>query len=176
MSDGEASQPTINFGGEQIPAHEAWGRLETLSTATDLLDRFNADHPDLATEFTVQVVETVRHRLQRIQLTMPAKGGNEGGDTNGVDEVNLAKELLAKYSPEEVLEMLEAEHGVEMNIHALSQAAAEAYVQALAREAVELEANMVLPDQMADLWNELGRPAPGGGLWTTSKVHQLIKS
>ena len=42
------------------------------------------------------------------------------------------------------------------------------------REATEFEANRVLPEQTAELWNDSGRPAPGGGLWTAGKVSHLL--
>ena len=49
-----------------------------------------------------------------------------------------------------------------------------AYRAALSREATEYELNRISPQQAADLWNDLGRPAPGGGLWNAAKVQALL--
>ena len=48
------------------------------------------------------------------------------------------------------------------------------YTNALRREGSDLKTNRVSPEQTAQLWNEQGRPAPGGGLWSPTKVIKLL--
>ena len=48
--------------------------------------------------------------------------------------------------------------------------------EALSREAHRFALNRVSPEQTAELWIEAGRPAPGGGLWTATKITRLLVS
>ena len=123
---------------------------------------------ELASATTRDVVPLVRQRLKDIELHMPYKGSQ-------ADLAELAVNLLSSMSPEEVIDTLEQEHGARIGIVDLIQLAGDAaYRAALSREATEYELNRISPQQAADLWNDLGRPAPGGGLWNAAKVQALL--
>ncbi|RMG37997.1 MAG: hypothetical protein D6720_02225 [Gammaproteobacteria bacterium] len=163
-------EPHIRMGDEWIPAHQVWARLETASAVTDAIDRFNERFPHLSSDVTQEVVPLVRQRLRDIELRMP-KRRQETPDLAGI-----VAGLLEQMSPEEVLETLEAEQGVALNLNELIVMVGErAYMVALRREAVEYEANKILPEQTADIWNDLKRPAPGGGLWSRRKVEMVLQ-
>ena len=169
MAD-KPADPMIRFGGEWVPAHEVWEKMETATVVVATIDHFNEHFPDLSTKETRDVVPLVQQRLKQIELRMPPRDG-------GLPDLGpLANELLDEHSPEGALAAMRERHGVQLELQHLIQLAGQAYVGALTREATEFEANRVLPEQTAELWNDSGRPAPGGGLWTAAKVNRLLHS
>jgi hypothetical protein len=170
MSDQEFDeQPTIRFAGVWIPAHEVWSRMESATVVVEHIHRFNEQFPHLASEETRRVVPVVRQRLKEIELRMPSKD-------EPVDDVSdVAARLLETLTVEETLTALAEEHGVPLGVQQLIQIAGEEpYTSALRREGSDLKTNRVSPEQTAQLWNEQGRPAPGGGLWSPTKVIKLL--
>ncbi|MCB1800391.1 MAG: hypothetical protein KDI82_01765 [Gammaproteobacteria bacterium] len=167
MSD-STDQPMIRFGGELIPAHDAWKKMETVTVVVDHIDRFNEHFPHLSSRNTRDVVPLVRRRLKEIELHIPRP----------VELPDIGPEaaaLLASAAPEDVLDMLAEKHGAQITLVQLVQLAGEAaYLGALVREGKEFENNRILPEQTAQLWNELGRPVPGGGLWSAKKVEMVL--
>ena len=163
-------QPMIRFGDEWLPAHEVWAKMETANVVVAAIHRFNEQFPDLASTDTRSVVPLVRQRLKDIQLRMPAK-------TALPSLQGVAAGLLADMSPEEAIADLADKHGTRLDMRELIQLAGEqAYLHALHREATEYELNRISCEQMAELWNDAGRPAPGGGLWSGNKVCALLSA
>ena len=163
--------PMIRMGDAWVPAHEAWDRMETASTVADHIERFNRNFPELSTETTREVVSLVRQRLKDISLRMPPRPAPEQ------DLKEMAAELLVRLSPEEAIEQLFAVSGEELTLRELIALAGEqAYIEALTREALEYQANQILPEQTAQIWNDMARPAPGGGLWSGRKVARLLET
>ncbi len=161
--------PMIRLGDAWVPAHEAWARMETASAVAGHIERFNRRFPELSTETTREVVPLVRQRLKDISLRMPPKPPPE----QNLKE--MAAELLVRLSPEEAIEQLFAASGEELTLRELIALAGEqAYIEALTREALEYQANQILPEQTAQIWNDMARPAPGGGLWSGQKVEKLL--
>jgi len=164
----DSDEPVIRFGGEWVPAHAVWKKMETTTVVVDAIDNFNEQFPHLATDITREVVPTVRERLKQVEVRMPRK-------SELPDLSDVAAGLLGAMSPEDALETLSREHGTEMDMQQFIQLAGEqAYLEALYREAAEFADNRISPDQTSQLWNDLGRPAPGGGLWTEKKVQGLL--
>lgn len=165
--DSDQQEPTINFAGEWIPARDAWKKMETATVVLDAIDRFNEKFPHLASGDTRDVVPLVRKRLKDIQLRIPRKAQLPDLSTEAAD-------LLTTLPPEEVVNWLRDNHGVEMDMLQFIRLVGDSnYLAALGREARELQLNRISPDQAAQLWNELGRPAPGGGLWSAHKIGTL---
>ena len=165
----EPEEPMIRFGGEWLPAHDVWKKMETATVVTDAIDRFNNGFPDLASADTRNVVPLVRQRLKDIQLRMPTS------DAESTDFAPVASELLDAMSPEDAIEVLKDKHGIEMELGQLIQLVGEQkYLASLVREAKDFELNRISPKQTAQLWNEAGRPAPGGGLWSEDKINKLL--
>lgn len=169
MSDSK-DEPMIRFGGELIPAHDAWKKMETATVVVDHIARFNERFPHLSSRNTLDVVPLVRRRLKDIELHIPRKAELP-------DVGPEAAQLLATAAPEDVLDMLAEKHGMALTLSQLIQLAGEAaYISALLREGMEFDNNSIMPEQTAQLWNELARPVPGGGLWSAKKVQQILGS
>lgn len=166
---GSDKEPQIRFGNDWIPAHQAWGKMETAHAVVDAIEHFNTHFPKLASAQTRAAVPTVRQRLKDIEMRLPRKA-------EPTDYSAIAREMLARLGPEEALDELANEHQQSMNLHELIHLAGEKhYLAAMQREAMEFEANRILAEQTATIWNEMSRPAPGGGLWTQRKVEALLQ-
>lgn len=166
---GDEEQPLIRFGDQWIPAHLAWARMAMASEVADSIERFNQSFPNLSTPSSLEIVPLVRQRLKDISLRMPKKEACEPeiGD--------VLRDLLTRVSPEEAIEQVQEQTGKAMGIRDLICAAGEdAYLEALIREAREYQNNSILPAQTAQVWNDLGRPFPSGGLWSVKKVEEIL--
>ena len=164
-----AEEPMICFGGEWIPAHDVWKKMETTTVVVDAIARFNEHFPHLASADTRNVVPLVRQRLKDVTLRMPPRK-SELPDLSGV-----ATELLRAMPVEDVIDTLNDKHGLTLSLGQLIQLVGEkAYIEALRHEAAELEMNRISAEQTAQLWNDAGRPAPGGGLWSSKKIAVLL--
>lgn len=163
------NEPLIKLGDRWVPAHQAWARMETASGFADSIERFNRRFPDLTTKTTRDVVPLVRQRLRNIALRMPEKA------TEPADPGTILAELLAQVSPEEAIAELHERTGQSVDLRELISLAGEkAYIGALTREANEFRKNCIHPDQTAQIWNEMGRPLPSGGLWSGRRVEELL--
>jgi len=157
-------QPKIRFGGNWIPAHDLWKKMETVTAVMQKIDRFNRKFPELDSADTRDVVPLVRQRLKEIELQMPR-------NANFSDLTNAAAELLGSLTLEEAIDALAEQHGTRVDVQQLIRLAGEKpYLQSLAREAHEPRQNKVSPEQMAQLWNDLARPAPGGACRPARKL------
>lgn len=167
-ADEQDEQPMIRFGGDWIPAHDVWKKMETANVVVDAIDHFNTSFPHLSSDDTRDVVPLVKQRLKDIELRIPVKYKQP-------DLAPVAAELLDSMSPEDAIEVLAEKHDVQMDLMQLIQLAGEkCYVKAMYREATEYRLNLISTDQTARLWNDLARPAPGGGLWTGKKITALL--
>lgn len=164
-----SNQPTVRIAGKWIPTHRIWKMLETVNTATDLVERYNDENPDHASSITIDAVTAVRERLKALQMSLPTS------EEETRDPAEVAGELLKTMPPEDVIATLEQEHGVKANMQGLiTLVGEEVYVESMRDEANEYIANMITPDQIAELWNELHRPSPNGGLWSEHLVKKTF--
>ncbi len=167
-NDNPIDEPVIRFGGKWVPAHDLWCKMEMAHAVADAIERFNQHFPRLASAGTREVVPLVRQRLKGIELRIPDR-------PTPPDLAGIASDLLDRLSPEAVIAVLSENHATTLDMVGLIELAGEApYLQALRREGVDFTMNQVAPDQTAQAWNSVGRPAPGGGLWTQKKVNALL--
>jgi len=160
----------ILFGGEEIPAYQAWSKLEVAHEALEVLARFNEKWARLATQTTEETEREVRKRLGGIEVLLPAPPKKDP------DLADKARALLLSMTPEEAIDVLAREHNSECDLNGLIHLAGnEAYLQSLANEAGLFEQNGILPEQIANLWNEARRPAPGKPFWDKFDVENLLK-
>lgn len=163
-----SERASIRFGDHWIPAHTVWRKVETVRAVLRVIDHFNTTFPHLASAATREVLPLVRRRLAELEQRMP---GNR--PTTGLGAT--AAGLLASASPEGVIDTIAQTHGIRMDIPQLIRVAGdEPYRDALAREALEFSRNGISAEQTARLWNEAGRPAPEGGLWSGRKIEALL--
>jgi len=139
--------------------------------ATDIvnsIERFNQRFPRLSTQNTLDVVPLVRQRLREISLRMPE-------NDEPIDPGELLGQLLEEMSPEDAIVALRRRTGQAIDLRELiSLAGEEAYSAALAREAEDFRSNSISPEQTAQIWNESGRPLPGGGLWSGKRIQEML--
>jgi len=167
-TNAKTAEPMIRFGGEWIPAHDLWKKMETVNVIADAIERFNAEYPHLSSAQSRDVIPLVRQRLKDIDLRMP-------DEVPQLDLGEVTNGLLETMSPEDVIMVLRDQYDAQMDLNGLIQLAGEeAYVSAVRREAQEHVLNLVSPEQTAELWNDAARPPPGGGLWTAKKVQDLL--
>jgi hypothetical protein len=159
----------ILFGGEEIPAYQAWDKLEVAKEALEVLARFNDKWARLATRQTEEAEEEVRKRLGSIEVLLPAPPRKDP------DMSDKARAMLLSMTPEEAIDVLASEHNMDCDINGLIHlAGTDAYLQSLANEAVLFQQNAILPEQIANLWNEAHRPAPGKPFWDRFDVERLL--
>ncbi len=173
MADKEPKkQPTIRFGGLDIPTHEAWEKLEIAETA---LTRFKAlidKYPDLANAELKEAERVARQRLASVQVSMPSRPAK----TPDLEE--LVRRLAGEYQQlDDILDALCREHGVELDylglVHIMGL---EAYQVSLGKELKVYEANALSDEQVAEIWNELQMPTPGGAVhWDSAAIERLRK-
>ena len=160
---------TMTIAGVEIPAHLAWQKLEVLNTGADLLERLNREFPELATEFSRGVIPRVRARLKTALEALPEKMDHDA------DLAAFVQEQLKVCSPEEVADKLQEEFGVECDLPGLIYIGGpDAYLESMKREALLYKQNAISPDQTAELWNDLDRPAPGKPHWNGKDVQELL--
>ncbi len=161
--------PTIRFGGREIPTHSAWSKLEIATQALEVLSRYNRELTPLATDLTRKTEAEVRKRLGEIEILLPK------APKRSDDLVDKARALLLLHAPEDVVEMLEQQHHIECDLDGLIHlAGAEAYLQALTNEAEDCRRNAISYEQIAQLWNDAKRPAPGKPFWDRISVERLL--
>jgi hypothetical protein len=162
------AQPMIRFGDSWLPTHQLWHKMEVAIMAADAIERFNVNFPHLASAATQDVVPLARRYLKGIEVHMPGQDAHP-------ELARIAAGLLESMSPEDVTEVLRDKYATEFDLPQLIQLVGEtAYCEALSREAHRFALNRVSPEQTSELWIEAGRPAPGGGLWTATKVARLL--
>jgi len=161
--------------------------LEALEEGADLLDRLNKAHPDLADDFTHEAVEEFRrthvflqeNREPNIHIsTVKQAAAEESANINQQDQklIETTQELLAIHGFDDVLDILQTEHGITLNlIQLVNLVGNSAYITALRREALEFQSNAISLPQIAQLWADFGRPPIGDTAWTASTVSRILE-
>ncbi|MEN8168571.1 MAG: hypothetical protein ABFR65_13990 [Pseudomonadota bacterium] len=87
-----------------------------------------------------------------------------------------AAELLESHQMEDVMEMLAEQFSMEVDYARLIALVGKGcYTSALRREVNELKMNSISFDQMANLWNSMGKPSLGGDRWTAQSISMLAE-
>lgn len=169
MIEQQSLKTFIKIAGMDIPVHLAWKKIEVLNTAADHLDRLNEEYPHLSTKFSCEILPIVRQRLRDSVSDVAAP---KRIDDNYID---FLKEQIKSQSPEDCIDNLRSAYNVDINLSDLIYHVGEDnYIDAMIREAELYRDNKISPDQTAELWNDLQRPAPGKTHWTTTDVENLL--
>ncbi len=169
MASEDSAKSFIRFAGMDIPAHMAWKKIEVLNTAADNLERLNGQYPHLATEFSREILAIVRKRLK---TSVSELGKPKELDNSYID---MLKELIKTDAPEDCLDKVRSAYNIDLNIQDLIYHVGEVnYMEAMIREAELYRDNKILPEQTAELWNQMERPAPGKQHWTGKDVLSLL--
>lgn len=144
--------------------------IDALEDCADQLERLNNSYPKLASEASQEGVQQWRERKGEIHLVMKEIQKRQGVEMV-VDTGKIARELLVSHSIEETLDLLLQDHGVEMDVKTLvKMVGKQPYLGSLKKEVSFLHNNGISNEQIAELWNELSRPGPGGAEWTKETV------
>ena len=147
--------------------------IETAREAVAQMKRLTHDFPRLSTRHVKQAIETWNEEMFRKGEIVWLEKQRKRMLRNALEE--RAAELIENRHTDDVLDMLIAEFNQDIDFHGLLDLCGrEKYVAALRREAIELRANSISPEQTADLWNSVDKPAIGGEHWNAQAVAVLM--
>ncbi|MES9986405.1 MAG: hypothetical protein AB2552_16395 [Candidatus Thiodiazotropha endolucinida] len=137
------------------------------------LRRLSRDFPHLATQPVRVAIDTWNEEMfQKGELVLVqkqrAKAEQDALEKRAID-------LIEENLVDDVLDLLNRESTKEIDYYDLiDMVGKDRYIEALAREAVELKVNAVSSEQAAELWNNCGKPTVGGERWTATGVSVLM--
>lgn len=156
--------------------------FDAVDACAERLEDLHSKFPDLATHENLESVANWRQRKQQMKLQMGIAGKPKGkvemaqGKPELAEVKALAASLLDENGLEECLDILLAEHRVDLTMPELIRLVGKrGYIEALRRDARMLLANAISYDQIASLWNDLERPAFSGPKWEARTVSQLLE-
>lgn len=100
--------PKIRLGDAWIPAHRLWRVVETITTAADLVEKFNENHEALTTPMTREVVARVRGRIREMELSM---GGEGALHAAAAEAAALVAEQQARETGDTEVDAVASQHG-----------------------------------------------------------------
>ena len=147
--------------------------IETAREAVTQLKRLTHDFPRLSTRHVKQAIETWNEEMfQKGELIWLEKQRRRT-ERNALEA--RAAELIENHHTDDVLDRLITEFDQDIDFYGLLDLCGrEKYIAALRREAIELRANAISPEQTADLWNSVDKPAIGGAHWNAQAVAVLM--
>ncbi len=165
------------------------GLHHMMNDFADRLDRLNQLFPDLATPVTLDGVsmwqETKKRADEKVeagssgqpdaQVEIPQQELVQPPVEEPIDLRKACLELLQNNGLEDVQDILSQERGIDLPMHELVDTIGkELYIAVLKRDVKQLSENAISYDQIANLWNELGRPALSGPTWSGRSISVLI--
>ncbi len=147
--------------------------IETAREAISQLKRLTHDFPRLSTRHVKVAIETWNEEMfQKGELVWLEKQRKKMER----DALEMrAAELIETHHTDDALDILISEFGRQIDFYGLLDLCGrEKYIDALRREAIELKANCISPEQTAELWNSVNKPAVGGERWNAKAVSVLM--
>lgn len=146
--------------------------IEVAREAVTQLRRLTKDFPHLSTRHVKFAIETWNEEMFRKGEIIWLEKERKKLVRSAME--SRAEELLEEHHVDDVLDILNTEFSREMDFHALIDLGGrEKYIAALRREAIELKMNSISPEQTAELWNSVRKPAVGGDRWNATAVSVL---
>lgn len=138
------------------------------------LRRFQGQYPHLTTpEVNIAVEQWGKFKQIRGSLDISSKKEKTGQFDN---LSKMAVELMHEHQIEDAMEILAERFSMELDYKKfIGLIGKERYRGALRHEARDLRSNAISFQQMADLWNSMGKPALGGERWTAHSVSLLAE-
>ena len=164
-----------------------------MDACAERLDFLNQTYPLLTTKMALEGVLRWRQRRTQQVVTEPEemaepeeiaqlKGIAQPGEiaqpeqqpVNDRDITALVGGLIGHYSFEEVLDLLLNDHQIELTPAQLANAVGKKqYLNMLKRDVEEMMTHAISYEQIAVLWNDLGRPTISGGEWNSRGISML---
>jgi len=147
------------------------GLVNAVDACAERLHLLNEQYPELASSASIGGVMHWRKRRIQHRLRKPEPAAEVSG---GPDIKAVALGLLKRNGLEDVLDILLEKHSIDLSlpklIHLIGK---EAYIASLKREAGQLLQNAISYEQIANLWNDLDRPALGSASWNSRTISVL---
>ena len=152
---------------------------QALDACAERLDSLNRSYPELASPISQGAVEQWHQTKVSLGLNPGPCEDLESQDKNSDDSLHEARkraiELLESNGLEEVQDILQTEHALTLNMPKLVQLIGNtAYRGALKKDAELMLHNAITYEQIANLWNDLERPAFGAPDWNPRSVSVLL--
>ncbi|MCB1760705.1 MAG: hypothetical protein KDI68_13095 [Gammaproteobacteria bacterium] len=146
--------------------------MAAIDACASQLERLNNQFPHLATTSTLQGVESWRGR--RVVKPTPVEEPPQKSASEPLDIRALAIGLVADHSLEDALDMLLEQHDIDLSMRELVHLIGrKSYSATLKRDLRELLKNAISYEQIANLWNDLERPALGNDTWNSRSISLL---
>ena len=143
--------------------------LVVADEAVGYLQRLVSEYPHLASREVKAAIETwsnLKEKKGSLEITKPKE--------KAVQNELLSEEavaLMQEHQMEDVMEMLAEKFSIELDyVGFIGLIGNDRYRGALRHEAREMRKNAISFQQMADLWNSMGKPALGGDRWTAHSI------
>jgi len=152
---------------------------QALDACAERLHNLNRSYPELASPISQGAVEQWQQTKAGLGLNTGPSGDFESQEENSDGSLyevrKLAIEMLESNGLEEVQDMLETEHALTLSLPKLVQLIGNtAYREALKKDGGLMLHNAITYEQIANLWNDLERPAFGAPDWNSRSVSVLL--
>ncbi len=146
------------------------GFIAVAEEAIDILKKLSGSYPHLVSPYVEVAIDNWEKHRHSTQAATDLKRAEEQALSR------VASALIETHQMEDVLQLLSAEFSLEIDYeYLISLVGRKRYISALRREADELMSNSISLEQMAQLWNSMGKPVLGGGRWTASNVSMITE-
>lgn len=146
--------------------------LDVAREAVDKLKRLSKEYPHLTTQTVRHALDTWDEDLFRRGELIWEERQRVLAEKSAVEQRVL--ELIETHHVDDAIDIINSEFGKDIDYNDLIDIVGrELYIDALSREAVELQMNSISAEQTADLWNACGRPTVGGERWNEVAVSVL---
>ena len=147
--------------------------IETAREAVTQLKRLSRDFPRLSTQHVKIAIETWNEEMFQKGEVVWLEKQRKRMERDALED--RAAELIETHHTDDVLDMLSAEFKCDIDYYGLIDLCGrDRYIAALGREAEELKANFVSPEQTAELWNAAGKPSVAGERWSAKAVSVMM--
>jgi hypothetical protein len=143
--------------------------LDAARDAVDKLKMLSKEYPHLTTQPVRHAIDTWDEDLFRRGELIWEEHQRFLAEKSALELRVL--ELIETHLVDDAIDIINSEFGKDISYYDLIDVIGrERYIDALSREAVELQMNSISAEQTADLWNACGRPTVGGERWNETAV------
>jgi hypothetical protein len=147
--------------------------IEVAREAVTQLKRLSRDFPRLSTRHVKVAIETWNEEMFQKGEIVWLEKQRKRMERSALED--RAAELIEEHHLDDVLDTLVSEFKREIDFYGLIDLCGrDKYIAALRREAIELKQNSISPEQTAELWNSVNKPAIGGDRWNAKGVSVLM--
>lgn len=152
---------------------------QALDACAERLESLNQSFPDLASSVSEDAVKQWNRTKISLGMNLEPSDDSDSREENSEDSFHearlLAIELLESNGLEEALDILRTEHALTLDMKQLVHLIGDtAYRGALQKDGKQMLENAITYEQIANLWNDLERPAIEAANWNPLNVSVLM--